>query len=143
MDLPIGTIIMYDGTTLPYGWYDCDGGTYNGLVTPDLIGSFPRGVPSAGTLGATGGSVTHDHSNSNTGNASHGHAGKTDSTGGRVGTIGSNWAGGSYETVNDHNHTITVAAITGAEIHNHTMPNTDEASSLPPYIRLRYIIRCE
>ena len=66
-DLPVGSIVMFDGVTPPTGWYNCDGSTHSGIVTPNLIGRFPKGVPSGGTLGETGGSDTHDHSNLDTG----------------------------------------------------------------------------
>lgn len=36
--VPIGTIIMYNGTTIPEGWHICDGSNN----TPNLIGKFIR-----------------------------------------------------------------------------------------------------
>lgn len=144
MDLPIGSIIMFDGVTLPVGWYDCDGTTHNGLVTPNLIGKFPKGVPSGGTLGSTGGGSTHTHTNANTGDASHGHGAKNATTSQPSGDI-STWAWAGYnEFVSaSHTHTVSIGAVASGNPHSHTVPNTDPASSLPPYIRLRYIMRCE
>ena len=37
---PIGGIIMWSGTTIPYGWALCNGQTANGHPTPDLSGRF-------------------------------------------------------------------------------------------------------
>jgi microcystin-dependent protein len=144
VDLPIGSIVMFDGVTPPAGWYDCDGYTRNGITTPNLIGAFPMGVPiSGGSLGATGGSTTHIHTNLASGNATHGHGAVSGnsgvSSGSRVGNI---WAGSSYG-LDYHQHLVSVAAVSSQETHNHTVPNTDSGSSLPPYIRLRYIMRCE
>ncbi len=42
--VPAGIIVMWSGTVVPVGWGLCDGGTYNGLVTPDLRGKFIVGV---------------------------------------------------------------------------------------------------
>jgi hypothetical protein len=68
---PSGTIIMFYGTTIPSGWFLCDG--TNG--TPNLIGMFPVGAqPSGGMstpnpsgfgnaiVGTTYGTTTHNHS---------------------------------------------------------------------------------
>ena len=40
--LPKGSIIMFNSNVAPYGWALCDGGTYEGFVTPDLRGKFIR-----------------------------------------------------------------------------------------------------
>lgn len=50
--VPIGTILMWNGTTIPEGWVLCDGS--NG--TPDLRGRFPIGETSDFPLNTTGGS---------------------------------------------------------------------------------------
>lgn len=42
--VPTGAIIMWSGTLVPVGWAVCDGGTYNGLATPDLRGRFIIGM---------------------------------------------------------------------------------------------------
>ena len=39
-----GMIVMWHTDVAPQGWVLCDGGTYGGLVTPDLRGRFPKGV---------------------------------------------------------------------------------------------------
>ena len=143
-DLPIGSIIMFDGTTLPVGWYDCDGASHGGVTTPNLVGRFPKGVPSGGTLGATGGSSTHSHSNLDTGYQTHGHAATSGNSGAASGTTVSNIVSGStYTGVSGHQHLLSVSALSNQNSHKHTVPNTDSGSSMPPYIRLRYIMRCE
>ena len=144
MDLPIGSIVMFTGNGMSVGWYVCDGGTYAGIVTPNLVGAFPKGVPAAGTLGVTGGATTHVHTNSNTGYADHGHAATSANTGGFDGNpVSDIWAGGSDAGVNTHTHPISEGAVSGQASHAHTVPNTDAASSLPPNISLRYFMRCE
>lgn len=49
--LPTGTIVIWTGTACPAGYSE---------VTA-LRGTFPRAVPSGGTVGATGGSDNHAH----------------------------------------------------------------------------------
>lgn len=143
-ELPIGSIIMFDGSSLPVGWYDCDGGSYAGVQTPNLVGAFPLGVlASGGSLGATGGASTHTHTNLATGNATHGHNAASGNSGSASGTtIAKIWDGAAIGLAG-HNHLLSVGAVSNAESHSHTMPNTDAATSMPPYIRLRYIMRCE
>jgi len=143
-DLPVGSIVMFDGVTPPTGWYDCDGSTHSGIVTPNLIGRFPKGVPSGGTLGETGGSDTHVHSNLDTGYATHGHGAVSGNSGEADGTTVSGvWSGSTSSGVDGHQHLLSVAALSNQNPHAHTTPNTAAGSSMPPYIRLRYIMRCE
>lgn len=61
--IPIGTIVMWSGndwnSTLEQeingiGWFACDGGTYNGRVTPNFVNKFAKGWDG---LGSTGGNV--------------------------------------------------------------------------------------
>ncbi len=51
--LPIGSIIIWSGTdaNIPNHWHICDGGTYGGIVSPDLRDRF---VPCAGNVFAKG-----------------------------------------------------------------------------------------
>ena len=141
-DLPIGSIVMFDGAVLPVGWYDCDGAIHAGIQTPNLIGKFPKGVPAGGSLGETGGSPTHVHSNVNTGNASHGHPESSVSSGASDSPVGNIWAG-TTAGLYTHYHMVTIAAIVNSVLHGHSMPDTDAVSSLPPNISLRFIMRCE
>lgn len=68
--LPTGSIIMWNGTDVPYGWGLCNGNTYqkiNGtgpIISPDLRGKFvlsygqgTLNFPNT-TIGATGGAQT-------------------------------------------------------------------------------------
>jgi microcystin-dependent protein len=62
--IPVGGIIMWSGTTPPAGWALCDGGTYNGQITPDLRGRFVLGLGAgtnltARTLSQRGGEEAH------------------------------------------------------------------------------------
>ena len=52
--MPIGAIIMFGGTTIPYGWHICDGN--NG--TPDLQDRFVIGAGNNYALASAGGNTT-------------------------------------------------------------------------------------
>lgn len=61
--LPVGSIIMWSGSTLPTGWALCDGGTYakmdgsGNIVTPNLSGMFVQAGPLA-NVKTTGGAAS-------------------------------------------------------------------------------------
>lgn len=55
--VPLGTIVMWSGSTIPSGWSVCDG--TNG--TPNLSGRFVIGANSVYTVGSTGGAYDHFH----------------------------------------------------------------------------------
>jgi microcystin-dependent protein len=73
--LPVGAIIMWNGTTVPAGWALCDGGSYvlmdgsGNVTTPNLMDRFIIGadatngtsVPNVGTYAYSnsGGTTTH------------------------------------------------------------------------------------
>ena len=143
-DLPIGSIVMFDGVTPPVGWYDCDGSTHSGITTPNLVGRFVKGVPVAGTLGTTGGSTTHIHTNLDTGYQTHGHAATSGNSGMDSGTsVYDIWQGSTYSGVETHQHLVSASAVSNQFSHTHTVPNTSTGSSMPYHIRLRFIMRCE
>jgi microcystin-dependent protein len=55
--LPIGSIMIWSGTSsnVPAGWHICDGGTYGGIISPDLRDRFVLGAGGSHAIGATGG----------------------------------------------------------------------------------------
>lgn len=58
--LPRGIIAMWSGllADLPDGWALCDGGTYDGVLTPDLRDRFVKGTAAGSDPGATGGATS-------------------------------------------------------------------------------------
>lgn len=60
--MPLGAIMIWSGTdgTVPTGWHICDGGTYGGLVSPDLRDRFVIGAGGDYAVGATGGPATYN-----------------------------------------------------------------------------------
>lgn len=146
----IGSIAMWNNaisTTLPTGWVECNGGTSNGIVTPDLRGKF---VICAGTTygqGSSGGSITgtltvsslpsHTHGTITTAFFSHSH-----------GVRGYNAGSGSTGNLKggvEGQDSIFTGSEGGA--HSHPIGATDTFgtgtpfSILPPYYALIYIIK--
>jgi len=89
---PVGSIMMWTGTTAPRGWVLCDG--TNG--TPDLRGKFILSVGSGRVLGDMGGSETHTLTVNEI--PSHTHNGSVDSNGNHTHT-------GTTNTTGEHTHT--------------------------------------
>ena len=125
-------------------WCLCDGTTTNGLPVPDLRGLFIRGASDSEPAGSTGGSETHSHSLSGTVGAttltveqlaSHRHDIKT-----FPGRIGAAEPQQVWEATGD---TIRLTENTGgSQPHTHTLDGASgEASSLPPYYALSFIMR--
>ena len=152
--LPPGVIVIWSGTlaSIPSGWALCDGGEYEGVTTPDLRDSFVYGASNAEDPGATGGAATHSHAYSDL--PEHAHTATCDTAGNHrhAYTYVSNWVkkdydGGSYNYVpaaqttantqyaGDHSHTITI------DSEGQASPVTDDASTLPPYYKVAFIMK--
>lgn len=132
---PKGSIILWNQSTIPSGWAECDGEQGR----PDFRGRFPIGVGSSVgnysripffSLGEKGGAETHTLTTDEL--PSHTHTGTTDPAGwGAVDKCGS-W--GAYEyTLNSgtHSHSFTTDATGGGQAHN----------NMPPYYVLKFIIK--
>ena len=158
--VPIGGILSFSGTfggtgnrfPIPLGSSEpllsfclCDGTTTNGLPVPDLRGRMIRGASDSVPAGSTGGSETHSHSLS--------------------GTVGATTITGEQLAIH-HHPTMTFAQVNytngdrisfdaagdvlnytgyagGSQPHTHAWTGASgEASSLPPYYALSFIMRC-
>lgn len=136
--------IMPGETVARENWIICDGGSDgNGGSVPNLLGRMILGASDEHTAGSTGGSETHSHSMSGTVGqttltvehlAVHAHP--MDASGASGGTsrfyiysLGSAW---SYKT----------GEVGGSKPHTHALDGASgEASGLPPYYALSYIMR--
>lgn len=118
--MPVGGIIMWSGGVVPGGWALCDGN--NG--TPDLRDKFIVGAGGAYASGAMGGAVNHNHAVTVDANSSNTSLSTTTQP---VDAGGS--AGAMIKTafLNDPTHTHTASS--------------GNASSLPPYYALAYIMK--
>ena len=131
--VPIGTIVMYGGSTAPSGWQLCDGATPQttalqtllggaGQTVPDLRDKFVVGSGSSYNLKATGGSadavvVEHKHT--------------TNIDGGHVipGNGGSSFPYGGAGTYSSTVFSMSNEGVSGTN------------KNLPPYYALTYIIK--
>lgn len=136
--------IPLGGSEPDTGWVLCDGGSDGkGGTVPDLRGRMIRGASDSVPAGSTGGSETHSHSLSGTVGqttltvehlAVHAHP--MNASGASGGTnrfyiynLGSAWG---YET----------GEVGGSKPHTHALDGASgEASGLPPYYALSYIMR--
>ena len=156
--VPIGGILPFSGTfggtgnrfPIPLGSSEpllsfclCDGTTTNGLPVPDLRGLCIRGASDAHPAGSTGGSETHLHGLSGTVGEttlstnqmpSHTHRVPNQTGLNTNGTHIDGWSWGNP---------LNTDSAGGSQPHTHTLDGASgEASSLPPYYTLAYIMRC-
>jgi len=148
--LSIGSIIGWSLSTIPDGWVICDGN--NG--TPNLNDKFVRCANTDGDLGETGGSNTHQHTGNpsvgSDGAGSHYHSTVSnkriaDTAGSASNDAAEPWP---YDPplqnvgTTSHSHEIEYYLGSGNEAdHNHSMPDTENAEAIPPYVKIRYIMR--
>lgn len=153
--LPPGVIVMWSGTlaSIPSGWALCDGGEHEGVATPDLRDSFVYGASNGEDPGATGGAATHSHTYSDL--PEHTHTATSSTAGQHAHQYEKRWLSRSLDeccyfpnpefpyafsladTSSDgaHSHTITI------DSEGQTSPATDDASSLPPYYKVAFIMK--
>ncbi len=133
--------IMPGETEAREDWILCDGGSDGkGGTVPDLRGRMILGASDEHTAGSTGGSETHSHSISGT-------VGDTTLTVAQMPshthTFGIGTYGSSAEAKGNTSSKQTTDATGGSQPHSHTLSGaSEEASSLPPYYTLAYIMRC-
>lgn len=159
--LPVGSIIMWAGTTVPAGWALCDGGTYTldaggTVATPNLMDRFIVGADATNGTGAavgtytsgnTGGANTvtlgineipsHNHSCSGVGN--HTHDINSFATDG-LDHDASGGGGEQYWRANSGGPTATQ----GSGAHSHTIGNNGGGlahENRPPYYALAFIYK--
>lgn len=140
MTLPIGSIIIWSGesVTIPVGWQKCNG--LNG--TPDLFNKFVMGATADSDIDTTGGATTHLHTLASTGDGTIGSHDHTLS-----GSVGAGGTGTLYYGVDGlpatsgHDHTFSGNTGNTTDTHSHSLPDTNSASSYPPYTTYYYIMR--
>jgi len=143
-NIPVKAIALWSGNldTIPEGWRLCDGSTQDGFTVP-LLQRYMIYIPATDSQVKDGGGNTiHNHgraSNTNSGGA-HYHSlqfGSLLTNANKIGVkSGSNaliakWA--HYHSGNKNSKS------SGA--HNHTLPATNNANHMPPYINLYYIMK--
>jgi len=136
-ELPAGSIILWDGGSIPSGWALCDGAG----GTPNLVDKFIRGASVDGDVNTGGGVETHTHTGPSATNtvAEHGH------TAGPASGSNSpalNVVGGSGRLpASIHSHSWSVDIGNGGG-HSHTVSATiGTTNNLPVHVKLYYIIK--
>ncbi len=164
---PVGSIVMWTGSTPPRGWVVCDGSVVSGVTTPDLRGRFVIGAGtgaglSARGLGQGGGSEAHTltadqipqhrHSTSFGGDTSDGRLG--------YGTHDYRLAMGSGETFPDYGDDTNLpnqrigkmnTSYGGYHPHRVDVPGFQSSASgegrphsnMPPFYVLAFIMRVQ
>ncbi len=137
--------IPLGGSEPDTGWVLCDGGSDGkGGTVPDLRGRMIMGVSDAYKAGSTGGSANHSHSLSGTVGsttltveqlASHEHSYNDKHTASGSGNpSGTSWGATDEKRI--------TGSAGGSQPHTHTLDGASgEASSLPPYYALSFIMR--
>lgn len=139
--LPIGGILMWDNPIAgrPNGCLICDGAN----STPDLRNQFVYGAASDGDVNSAGGAETHVHANAATGGAgSHNHSLSVGTGGAPSNQNVSGYTAGTTVAAGGHTHDISGTSDSDAN-HTHIIGNTNTASSLPPYLKLYFVMRTE
>ena len=145
LNVPVGTILLWDQGTIPAKYSLCDGGTYNGIQTPDCRNRFIWACPYDSTLKTTGGNSTHTHtwSQETETREAHGHTGISalSDPPNETNTAFENQYGSSF-TTSTHRHRITVDINPGGA-HSHALGVVSTESHIPRHIKLCYIMRTE
>lgn len=146
--LPYGTIIMYNGNSIPNGWAICDG--TNG--TPNLIDKFIKAGTSAGQTGGDNEiALTVDNLPSHTHtvqsgsittstNGSHSHTytqpvmGQSDNANDR--SVVESTTSGTTSSAGEHFHTVDVSGIELSSVGNNVPIKIE-----PPYYSLIFIMK--
>jgi hypothetical protein len=150
--VPVGSIaIWYTSTSIPTGWFECDGRTINGVTIPNLQGRFVMCASTTYPANNPGGSTTiavsqfprHNHGTITTnvgGKHNHRIGGRNGNSDGDTRGV---WHNGTSGDTSKNIGTETEGA------HSHTgNPPTDTTGSsdtsfniLPPYYSLIYITK--
>lgn len=137
--LPVGGIIMWDNPIAgkPNGTILCDGAG----GTPDLRDNFIYGAAADADLSASGGAATHAHANAATGTAgAHSHTLHLDTAAAPSGGSISGYTAGEQVSAGGHTHGLNATSDADAS-HTHAVGNTAAGTSLPPYLKLYFIMR--
>ena len=155
--LPIGTMILWSGTTTPQNWLLCDGRevsreTYSELFAiigttwgagdgstsfnlPNYVNKFPLGAGGDVDLAETGGEKEHTLTVDEL--AKHTHTGVVDSIGNKLTT---GWGSGS-----DNTSVIAVTATQnmGRQVYTVSSGGGQAHNNMPPYTGSYYIIKAK
>ena len=134
-DFPADIICLWRGTlaSIPASWVLCDGGS----GTPDLRGKFVRGAATLGGIGATGGSLTHNHTATGHTHAVASHAHTVAAADGAGSNIN---AGATVCSTTAHTHPAWANTGASAFTSGTGTPTVDNyTDTQPPFSTVAYI----
>ena len=143
-NIPVKAIALWSGNldTIPEGWRICDGSTQDGFTVPNLK-QYMIYIPATNSkVGSSGGNTIHNHdraSNTNSGGA-HYHRLQFVSAAPGANKIGVKSGSNALIAKWAHKH-LGYKNSKSSGAHNHTLPATNNANHMPPYINLYYIMK--
>lgn len=143
-EIPVKTIALWSGNsdTIPEGWRICDGSTQDGFTVPNLKKRMIYIPATDSQVGSSGGNNIHNHGRASNTNSvgAHYHSllfGGTTPSANKIGVkSGSNALIAKWK----HYHLGNKNSKSSGD-HNHTLPATNNANHMPPYINLYYIMK--
>ena len=143
-NIPVKAIALWSGEldTIPEGWRICDGSTQDGFTVPRLQQSMIYIPATDSQVEDGGGNTVHNHtraSNTNSGGA-HYHRLTFLSTYPDADKIGVKSGSNALIAKWAHYH-LGNKNSKSSGAHNHTLPATNNANHMPPYINLYYIMK--
>ena len=142
-NIPVKAIALWSGEldTIPEGWRICDGSTQDGFTVPNLKQRMIYIPTTDSQVEDDGGNTIHNHtraSNTNSGGA-HYHRLTFWSTY-PINKIGVKSGSNALIAKAAHYHSGNKNSKSSGD-HNHTLPATNNANHMPPYINLYYIMK--
>ena len=132
-NIPVNSIVMTVDSTIPSGFFLCDGNN----STPTLTDKFVKITTTSGDIGNTGGSNTHTHASQNhthTSTGGHTHAVTT-----AISTdVGVNGTGGGVDVIENHTHDASTSSSTNAT-YSAGSTTADSSANQPEYVIVKYI----
>jgi len=143
-NIPVKAIALWSGEldTIPEGWRICDGSTQDGFTVPYLKQCMIYIPTTDSQVGSSGGNTIHNHgraSKTNDGGA-HYHRLTFLSTYPDADKIGVKSGSNALIAKWAHYHSGNKNSKSSGA-HNHTLPATNDANHMPPYINLYYIMK--
>lgn len=131
--VPVKGIIMWGGfiNDIPQGWHLCDGGTYNGIETPDLRDRFIVGAGKSYSVKNTGGEATVALNTEHLPSHSHNYTFKVASL------------VGSYKPGTADFYTVLSSAENSVTKATASVGSNGKHENRPPYYALCFIMRVE
>jgi len=143
-NIPVKAIALWSGNldTIPEGWRLCDGSTQDGFTVPKIKQDIIYIPTTNSQVGSNGGNTIHNHgraSNTHSGGA-HYHRLQFGSILTNADKIGVKSGSNALIAKWAHYHSGNKNSKSSGD-HYHSLPATNNANHMPPYINLYYIMK--